>query len=317
VDISFILISRAESNLIESVSLLKTLIETEELNAEVIISTGLNPSRQRNESAKIAQGDWLYFLDDDSILDPQSVSQFKLALKIFPHAVVFGGPSLVKNENQNSWQEAIQTVFSSDLGIGPIKSRYLSVGQIRLSNEKELILCNMIIRKEFFLQNKGFNESLYPNEENEFLSRIYQFGQIVYSPLIIVYRNHRNNLQSFFKQMFNYGRGRTKHFLYSKNYADYIYFVPLLLVILALFFILITSKVHLILYLLFIYFALVLPTCAIRFLFSQRVPVFFLSIIAFVICHLGYATGLCLGFFLVRSKRALPIETKVVNFLPV
>jgi GT2 family glycosyltransferase len=316
-DFSFILISRAESNLTESVSLLKTLIKSEDLNAEVIISTGINPSRQRNESAKIAGGEWLYFLDDDSILDLQSISQFQLALKIFPRAVVFGGPTLVKNENQNSWQEAIQTVFSSDLGIGPIKSRYLSVGQVRLSSEKELILCNMIIKKEFFLQNKGFNESLYPNEENEFLSRIHQLGQIVYSPLIIVYRDHRNNLQSFFKQMFNYGSGRTKHFLFSKNYADYIYFVPLILVVLSLFFILISSKAHLILYLLFIYIAFVLPTCAIRFLFSQRVSVLFLSILAFFICHLGYAIGLCLGFFLIKSKRALPVETKVVNFLPV
>lgn len=312
-DISFILISHSEIDLSESVHALKTIIQNENLNAEIIISIGQNPSKQRNESAKIAHGNWLYFLDDDSKLDSHTISQFYIALKMFPSAVVFGGPSLAKPEEQNLWQEAVQIVFTSDFGIGPIKSRYLSVGQVRRSSEKELILCNMIIEKQFFLQNNGFNESLYPNEENEFLSRIFHHGQIVYSPLMIVYRNHRNSVSSFFKQMIRYGRGRTIHFLYANSYTDYIYFLPMVFVLLILLLSILMPNFHLLLLLTACYFALILPTCLVRLLFSRNIFLFILSIFAFVTCHVGYGIGLGLGFFIKKRGTVSAVETKFIG----
>jgi GT2 family glycosyltransferase len=307
------LISNTEENLKNSLDNLKIILKNSKIEFEIITSIGLNPSAQRNQASKIAKGEWLYFLDDDSLLDSQSIEQFQLALLKFPNAVVFGGPSLLHLETKNNWQAAIQIVFNSDFGVGPLKSRYLSIGATRYSSEKELILCNMIIKSEYFAKSGGFQESLFPNEENEFLSRINKIGEVVYSPLIIVYRNHRNNMKSFFNQMVNYGKGRTRHFLFSKSYNDYFYFIPLLLFLTILGSLLILQSVTLMIYLLSFYLSIILPTCLVSLFYLRKPWQFILSVLAFMICHSGYAFGLLMGFFDNKKKTVSSIKTSVTN----
>ena len=310
-EFSFILISKSEKNLEKSVEALKCIIQKYNIHSEIICSIGNNPSTQRNEAAKVAKGAWLYFLDDDSILDPDSHKQFRLALEKFSEAMVFGGPSLLCHEDKSNWQEAIQLVFCSDFGVGPIKSRYLSIGVVRESSEKELILCNMIINKDFFLQNGGFNEALYPNEENEFLSRIDKKGQMIYSPLIIVYRRHRKNLKSFFLQMVHYGKGRTKHLLFSSDYSDYVYFLPLAIILLAVVPTLFTARPIFLFYIFSAYLFLILPTCLINLFYKRSIITFLMSLLAFCICHLGYSLGLLLGFI---KKAPVPNKEVKISF---
>ena len=79
----------------------------------------------------------------------------------------------------------------------------------RRGTENELILANLSFRKSVFLGAGGFNENLYPNEENELLNKLTSGGKIfLYVPDAWLYRSQRPSFRAYLKQVFTYGRGR-------------------------------------------------------------------------------------------------------------
>ncbi len=68
----------------------------------------------------------------------------------------------------------------------PAAARYASVGRSRESSEKELILCNLVARRDAMLELGGFNEALYPNEENALMDELQKRGgKLLYDPELI------------------------------------------------------------------------------------------------------------------------------------
>ena len=308
--ISFIIVAKSEEEIKMDTQLLKKIVSTHGFHFEIIKSIGINPSKQRNKAAEAARADWLYFLDNDSLIDETTIDHFLIALKKFPDAKVIGGPSVLPNPAED-WQKAVQFVFSSDFGVGPLKSRYFSNGLIRKSNERELILCNMAIKKETFEYLGGFNENLYPNEENEFLKRLSKLGQVIYSPGQIVYRGHRENPVQLIEQMIGYGIGRTRHLFFSRDYFDYIYFLPMF----ALFLFIITVSISSLFFIskfIFEAYALILILQGLVFVLQQKKPyMIFYAVTAFISCHLGYALGLFMGFFDKKTRTLGDVKIKV------
>ncbi|SNB46638.1 glycosyltransferase [Geobacter sp. DSM 9736] len=174
---------------------------------ELLIAEGTQPSRQRNMAAAQARGRFLYFLDDDSIIAAGSLERISHHFTD-PQVGVVGGPSLTPPED-GPWQQAFGAAFSSILGGGGVRNRYRKHGRARFAGERELILCNLAIRREVFLQFNGFDERLYPNEENELLDRLLKAGfRSVHDPDIAVYRSQRATFRAFVRQLLTYGRGR-------------------------------------------------------------------------------------------------------------
>lgn len=262
---------------------------------EVIEAVGENPSLQRNEAARMAKGDWLLFLDNDSEVDIDLLKQYQLAKERYPYSKVFGGPSLIRSV-PISINRAIQGVFISDLGIGPLKSRYFSFGPTRISSERELILCNLLVEKKFFFEMEGFHTNLFPNEENEFLKRAAHHTKLIYVPQAIVYREHRSTLTSFAKQMLNYGRGRTKHYKLNPNEMTYMYYVPLMALIFVVASFILKYQV-LFSFLVFCYVCLISLGATISCMNLRRKRLIPLTILCFSLCHAFYAIGLLIGFF--------------------
>lgn len=179
---------------------------------EVLIAEGRQPSQQRNLAACNARGDILYFLDDDSLLTADCLVHCAAALKDLSVAVV-GGPSLTP-ENDSWLQKLFGCALASPFGAGGIRNRYRATGLPRETTEKELILCNIAIRRDIFLETGGFDERLYPNEENELLDRISASGhKLMHIPGMAVQRSQRVSLKAFARQMFTYGRGRAQQTL--------------------------------------------------------------------------------------------------------
>lgn len=175
---------------------------------EIIIVHGNQPSKQRNLASGQAKGDILYFLDNDSIPEKNNLEMIDKIFHAIKNAAVIGGPSLAKNSD-TPFQKAIAVAFSSFIGSSFSRSRYAQIGTFRQSNELELILCNLAIRKDIFIKLNGFNTNLYPNEENELINRIQKIKkEIYYHPGIAIYRSHRKNIFKLIKQIFTYGRGR-------------------------------------------------------------------------------------------------------------
>lgn len=197
---------------------------------EVLLASGCQPSRQRNLAAKKAKGEILYFLDDDSNVCRSALERL---LQIFAKqdAAATGGPSLCP-EDAPLLQRIFAALMGSWLVFGPSRARYRQVGQGRATTEKELILCNLAVRRSEFERLGGLDESLYPNEENAFLDRLARKGGALwYDPDLAVYRYPRSTIAAFLVMCFRYGRGRGEQVRRHPSRGSILNFVPALFVL--------------------------------------------------------------------------------------
>lgn len=192
---------------------------------EIIVARGKQPSVQRNQAVREAKGELIYFLDDDSIAAPQNLQR---AIGHFEKQEVcmLGGPNLCPPDAPKLEKE-FATVMANPLAFGPSRARYAPIGELRESGEKELILCNLIARKSDFLDAGGFDEALYPNEENALMDELQQKGgKLMYDPEFVVHRRPRSDKKAFRKMLLNYGRGRAEQFRLHPSSGSLLNFAP-------------------------------------------------------------------------------------------
>ena len=198
----------------------------EKLEIIVVRSTDLAtfPSMKRNAAIRAAKGELIYFLDDDSVPLPGNL---KRAVAYFsdPKVQMVGGPNICPDDAPTI-ERTFANVMGSWLAFGPSCARYRSVGKLRESNEKELISCNLVSRRNVLLESGGFNESLYPNEENALMEAVQKHGKLLYDPEMIVHRRPRSNLKSFARMLYSYGGGRAQQFRLNPTMGSFINFVP-------------------------------------------------------------------------------------------
>lgn len=192
---------------------------------EIILARGRQPSVQRNAALRAARGEWVYFLDDDAL---PPADNLRRAAKYLPEANVamVGGPNLCP-PSAPFLEQVFAVVLASWLAFGPSRARYAPAGAVRDTGEKELILCNTLARRDALLALGGFNEALYPNEENALMDGLQQRGQrLVYDPEFFVRRRPRRTLKSFLKMLRTYGRGRAEQFRLHPTPGSALNFVP-------------------------------------------------------------------------------------------
>jgi cellulose synthase/poly-beta-1,6-N-acetylglucosamine synthase-like glycosyltransferase len=192
---------------------------------EIIVARGQQPSAQRNAALKAARGDLIYFLDDDSAPGPGNLRRAVLHF-LDPKVQMVGGPNLCP-PGAPPLEQAFALVLASWLAFGPSRARYAAVGQVRESTEKELILCNLVARRETMIELGGFNEALYPNEENALMDELQKRGaKLIYDPDLLVHRRPRSNLRSFARMLMTYGRGRAEQFRLHPTPGSALNFAP-------------------------------------------------------------------------------------------
>ena len=179
---------------------------------EVIVARGTSPSRERNEAVRESRGEHILFLDDDSMASPDLISIYADLLTRHPGVAAVGGPTEPLKEDPRGApgaRDLAALVLSEPWAVGKSASRYRARGKLRRTDERELIGCNLCVRREAFERSDGFDERLYPNEENELLERLRQEGwQLLYEPRAVVRRPHRETVGKFLSSIFRYGAGR-------------------------------------------------------------------------------------------------------------
>lgn len=181
---------------------------------EVLVVRGRRPALQRNEAAKVAKGDILFFLDDDSTAD---VDLFKKNVSFYenPQVAGVGGPALPLAP-ETTVQAATDIVLASIFGDFRGCMRFASRGEARRVAEDEVILCNLSLRREAFLEADGFHDALYPNEENALLQKIlsrHDNRVFMYAPDAVIRRPRPRTVGEFWRKVFGYGMGRLEQTL--------------------------------------------------------------------------------------------------------
>ncbi len=263
---------------------------------EVIVEKGKNPSENRNRGIEKSKGEILIFLDDDAKINKDYLNNVENFLKKYSDVGIVGGPQLTPEED-NFFAKISGIVLTSNFGAFKVNRRYKKGKTVLDVDETFLTSANLCIRKKVFNKIKGFNESLYPGEDPELLSRAKTAGlKIAYSPEIIIYHKRRSNFSSFCKQIFKYGFVRPKKNKISKGtpvlftipmfFAIYFMLIPLLTLISFLFFIP-----------LFAYILLAFVFSIYDSIKNRRLKVFFILPFLYLFTHLSYGIGMLAGYF--------------------
>jgi len=192
---------------------------------EIILARGKQPSAQRNAAIKEAHGDLIYFLDDDSVPEPKNLRRI-IGHFADPDVKMVGGPAICPADAP-PLEQTFALVLGSSLAFGPSRARYTPVGTVRQTSEKELILCNLVARRQALLDLGGFNEKLYPNEENALMDELQaRGGKLLYDSQLTARRRPRRTLKAFAKMLMTYGRGRAEQFRETPTLGSALNFVP-------------------------------------------------------------------------------------------
>jgi succinoglycan biosynthesis protein ExoA len=267
---------------------------------EVLVAEGRQPSRQRNRAAGVAAGEYLYFLDDDSQVAPGFLQRTVRHFEDQAVAAV-GGPSLTP-DTDSVLQHSFAMAFASVFGGGGMRNRYRRTGGVRTTCDRELILCNLSFRRERFLAHGGFDERLYPNEENELLERIRRDGgRLIHDPDLAVCRSQRPTSRAFCRQLYGYGRGRGEQTVLS-GIVKPITFIPSLFLL----YLLLLPMAHKAVYYLplLCYLILTLFMTVFEGIRSGRPRSALLLPVVFPFFHLCYGLGMIRGLCSRKWKQA-------------
>jgi succinoglycan biosynthesis protein ExoA len=270
---------------------------------EVLVVEGSQPSRQRNAAAANATGEFIYFLDDDSLVTPDALRIGLEQLQDDEIAAV-GGPAA--NYAQASFLQQISfEVLGSWFGSLNMRSRFRAVGSTRAVCGEELILCNMIMRASVFRAMSGLDERLYPNEENELMKRMRQRGhRVIYIPELVVRKFPRRTTAGFVQQMYRYGIGRGRHIFRLFGINDLVFFIPSLFVIYLAVLLIFPDRILSIP--LLVYFVFI-GIGSISIAAQRKRPSFaFAAFPLFMLMHLSYGLGLLRGVLFPLADDAAP-----------
>ena len=266
-----------------------------------LISSGrVGPAEKRDQASKIAKGQFLVFLDDDSYPRPDLLT---VATGYFLDETIsaIGGPAITP-ESDSYWQKVSGAVFLSRF-TGGNPERYIPIGMSKEVDDWPSV--NFMVRKTDFLEVGGFDSPYWPGEDTHLCLKLTRSSKrIVYAPDLVVWHHRRAGLVRHAKQVGAYGlhRGyfarhlpdtslRLKYFAPSFVYLMFCFaaFIPLLPKI---FDYVIYSGI--IIYML----CVIIGSLQIARLTSWRIS--FASIIYVISTHLSYGLNFVRGF--IRSK---------------
>lgn len=190
----------------------------------LLASGRVGPGAKRDMAAKVARGDILVFLDDDSY--PRE-DLLEVAREYFddPAVVALGGPAITPAQD-GFWQRVSGAVFLSRFS-GGAPERYVPLGGVREIMDWPSV--NLMVRRSDFLTVGGFNTTYWPGEDTKLcLELVKRTGKrILYVPQLVVWHHRRAGLKAHLKQVGAYGLHRgffAKH--YPETSRKFVYFIP-------------------------------------------------------------------------------------------
>ena len=171
---------------------------TRELSVQYFFKPNSGPGPSRNFGFERALGDCFVIFDSDCIVPPKYFEETEKFLSQTP-LDAWGGPDR-SHEDFTSVQQAMGYTMSSILTTGGIRGGRSKGFQPRSFN--------MGFRKEVFQKTGGFKFDRFA-EDIEFSIRMRKAGfRVGLIPEAYVYHKRRTDFKQFYKQVYNFGRGR-------------------------------------------------------------------------------------------------------------
>jgi len=249
----------------------------------------------RNELLSKCSGKYILFLDDDVTIPENYFLALEKIIQDNPQLDIIGGPDLTPN-HQTTLQQAIGLCIQSYLAMGPTVYRHKKCNdKIINATESDLILCNLIIKRNiFFEDNLSFHPTISRNEENILLAKARSLGKnIGYTSKIFVFHQRKNCIYKFIKAFISSGYNRSKSCFILPESFRLIYFVPLIFIIYLIGLLFISNPIYF--YPLYFYVALLMLSIYQIYLKENCLKVIFLSFFLIIITHLSYGIGLLAG----------------------
>jgi len=164
-------------------------------------------SKNRNIGASLASSDWLCFVDSDCLPGKKWIEEFHIT-NDNQGSIIAGSVDLPSSMSYWSWCDHL--LGFGDQVYGVFSGRKL----------KYCASLNLIIRKSFFLEIGGFDESFTTTGEDlDFSYRSAQKNQsILFLPRAVCSHNHgRSTFNSAWIHLFRYGEGTVRLRLKNKN----------------------------------------------------------------------------------------------------
>jgi GT2 family glycosyltransferase len=165
-------------------------LELKYKNLEIIIpKVNFNISQKRNLAAKKTKTKYIAFIDSDAYPDKYWIKNSLEILNDNKEIFLVGGPN-ISPLHQNYQKKIIGEVQKSFLITGKWNfQKFISKSRFC----QNLYSCNMIMFKEFYINNGGMNELLNTGEDYDFCNKINDNGKrIFFNISSIVYHYDRN-----------------------------------------------------------------------------------------------------------------------------
>lgn len=171
--------------------------------------------------------EFVYFLDDDVIVEPGIFERAVATMRAHPELAVLGGPNLTPPKSSLR-QRLTASVLANPFTAPGVWRRYRRENQkVRDADERSLILCNLLVRTASVPSGIEFEEAMRGNEENLWLSRLATYGaRFGYRGDLVVYHERRPSLRGFAAQLFGYGYGRAQQCLRAPSSTRLLFLVP-------------------------------------------------------------------------------------------
>src|SRR5690625_3826925 len=255
------------------------------------------PGPSRNFGMKRANGNYFIILDSDVILPAdylQNVHNFLAR----DYADCYGGADKA-HPSFSPIQKAINFSMTSFLTTGGIRGRKKSLEKFKPRS------FNMGISKKAFQATEGFS-NMRVGEDLDLSIRLEKADfSIVFIPKAFVFHKRRSSWKSFFKQVYNFGKGRPVLNKWYPHTFSFVFWFPSLFLIGFIFSVclLLGFQLHIFMSLYFIYFLLIFVSSSFE---NKSLKIGFLSIYASFLQFFGYGLGYLKSIFFIKLQQKEP-----------
>ncbi len=185
------------------------------------------PGDKRDLAAKKAKGDIFAFIDADVAPRKDWLTNAQKIFREYEDIVGLGGPGILPLRT-NKWEKIFDEVLQSWLGGGGYTYRFVPKKERYVDDYPSM---NLLVKRNVFLKIGGFQNLYWPGEDSKLTNNLVHNNnyRILYHPDVVVYHHRRDTVKGHMEQYQNYGKTRGAFFIQGdKNSLHLQYLIPAL-----------------------------------------------------------------------------------------